>query len=170
VSEPDRRPHLGPETTETYWMGRVINAIATLKDSPIVSFVSSYVAAGAVDELFPDGLDPDTGEKMDPMERLNLILEREASAYEEYMGILEGCYEGDFSLLKAGKLAVMIAEANYLSLSSIPDPDEDLIYARECAYEYAKIIKATYSMLVKTRDWSGKNSEATKGPDEEEHL
>jgi hypothetical protein len=157
VSEPDRTPHLGPETTETYWMGRVINAITTIKDSPMVSFVSSYVASGAVEEQYPDGNDPDSGEPLDPMERLNMILEKEEAAYQEYMSILEGCYEGDLSLIKAGKLASMIAEANYLSLSTIPDPDADLIFARECAFEYAKIIKSTYSMLLKTRDWCQRN-------------
>ncbi len=153
MSEPDRQPHLGPETTETYWMGRVINSIATIKDSPIVSFVSSYVASGAIEDEYPEGNDPESGEPLEPMERLNLILEKEEAAYQEYMTILEGCYEGDASLHKAGRLAAMIAEANYLSLSTVPDPGPDLIYARECAYEYAKIVKATYAMLVKTRSW-----------------
>lgn len=158
MSEPDRRPHIGPETTETYWMGRVTSAIESIKNSSMVMFVSSYVASSAVEEEYPDGVNPDTGEQIETMERLHLILEKEQAAFDEYITVLDSWATGDASFLKAGKLATMLAEANYLSLCQIPETDEDLIYARECAFEYAKIVKAIYAMYLKTRKW-GKRDE-----------
>lgn len=153
MSKPDRRPHIGPETTETYWMSRVTAAIEAIKNSSMVMFVSSYVAASAVDEEYPDGIDPETGEELDPMERLHYILEKEQAAFDEYITILDGWATGDESFMKAGRLAAMLAEANYLSLCQIEASDEDLIYARECAYEYARIVKSIYDMYLKTRKW-----------------
>ena len=41
---------------------RVSNIIETVSNSPMVSFVSAFIASTAIEEKFPDGLDPETGE------------------------------------------------------------------------------------------------------------
>jgi hypothetical protein len=156
MAEPSRYPHCGPETTSTYWMSKVSNIIETVANSPMVSFVSAFIASTTIEEKFPDGLDPETGEPIEPMERVNLILDAEKRAYDEYQSILGKWADSSDDLARAAKLAAMLADANYLSLSSIEDNDDDLIYARECAYEYARIIKQTVSMLTKTAEWSSR--------------
>lgn len=154
MSSPDRTPHLGPETTATFWMGRTANLIQTIQDSPMVLYVSSYVATTSVDEEYPDGVDPDTGEVIPPMERLHMILEAEQKAFTEYTQILENWFQGDAALKRAARLAEMLSEASYLSLREIDDADPDLIYAQECAYEYAKLVKTTVGMFRKTTAWT----------------
>lgn len=155
MSDPDRLPHCGPETTATYWMSRVANHIQTIRDSPMVSYVSAYIASTSVADRFEDNIDPETGEPLDAEELIDLLMEAENKAFNEYAGILDRWCESDEGFKQAARLATMLADANYLSLSQIDqEGDEDLDYARECAYEYSKVIKQTVAMYNKTSRWA----------------
>ncbi len=161
----DRRQHLGPETTATFWMGRVVNHIRTIKDSAMVMLVAGYVAETSVEDIHGD-------EDLDPEDKLELILKAEDSAFNEYMRILEDWASGDKQLAKAARLSSMLAEANYLSIRSIEDAGDEseyLEYAVECAKEYSVLVKTAASMLAKTTAWSAKH-EADDEDLEDEQL
>lgn len=160
MSEPDRIPHFGPETTATYWMSRVTNLIQTIRESPMVGYVSSYIAAASVGDRFEDNIDPETGEPLEPGVLVDLLMAAERKAYDEYTGILDKWCDGDEGFTKAARLAEMLAEANYLSLSEIDqDGDADLDYSRECALGYSNLVTSTVDMYRKTQKWSLRNEE-----------
>ncbi len=148
----DRRPHLGPETTATFWMSRVVNHIRTIKDSPMVMLVAGYVAATTIEDRHAD-------EDLSAEEKLELILEAEHSAFNEYMRVLEDWSSGDKQLAKAARLSSMLAEANYLSIRSLEEVEGDdyMEYAAECAKEYSTLVKTAVAMLAKTTEWAAEH-------------
>ena len=145
----NRDQHLGVETTSTYWAGRMVTHIRTIKDSPLVALVAGYVASVSMESGDIEHL-----EDADPMEKLDLVLDAEQRAFDQYMQILNDWPAGDTEFRKAGRLAGMLVEANHLALGSVEEPDDELTFAVECAKEYAKVVKTSISMFEKTSEWA----------------
>ena len=161
----DRAQHLGVETTATFWASRVIGHIRTIKDSPMVMLVSGYIAAMSVGEKYPEGDD-----ELSAMDRIELVVAAEQKAFDEYMGCLENWAAGTNELRKAARLAGMLAEANYLSLTAIEEPDDYIEYAADCAKEYASIVTTAVAMLAKTSSWAEENEPMAGDEEDTEGL
>ena len=140
-------------------MSQVVRHITTIKESPMVMLVSGYIATTHVAEHYPDGIDED-GEQLTTQEIIEITHEAEQKAYKEYADILDAWADGEKQLRRAARLAEMLSEANYLSISSVSgdsvdsDYESQTMYARECAYEFAKCVRQSVRMLRKTTRWT----------------